>query len=69
MLTITESSPFVFGVLLSERLCPHNKVPGKVPDGPGDLVIEKLKYKYEKVNLVVKHSCMGENTVRARCCF
>uniref|UniRef100_A0A914GQ48 Uncharacterized protein n=1 Tax=Globodera rostochiensis TaxID=31243 RepID=A0A914GQ48_GLORO len=60
-LTMTESSTFVLGVVLRERLCPHNKVPGQVPNVTGDLVIEKLKYKYENVSLLVKHSCMGKN--------
>uniref|UniRef100_A0A914HCM7 Uncharacterized protein n=1 Tax=Globodera rostochiensis TaxID=31243 RepID=A0A914HCM7_GLORO len=47
------TSYFVFGVVLRERLCPHNKVPGTPPNNTGDLVIEELKYKYENVKLTV----------------
>uniref|UniRef100_A0A914HVD4 Uncharacterized protein n=1 Tax=Globodera rostochiensis TaxID=31243 RepID=A0A914HVD4_GLORO len=54
------TSYFVFGVVLRERLCPHNKVPEKVPNNTNDLVIEELKYKYENLKLTVEHKCMGE---------
>uniref|UniRef100_A0A914HN83 Uncharacterized protein n=1 Tax=Globodera rostochiensis TaxID=31243 RepID=A0A914HN83_GLORO len=57
------TSYFVFGVVLRERLCPHNKVPGTPPNNTGDLVIEELKYKYENVKLMVAHSCMGKKRV------
>uniref|UniRef100_A0A914IE14 Uncharacterized protein n=1 Tax=Globodera rostochiensis TaxID=31243 RepID=A0A914IE14_GLORO len=57
------TSYFVFGVVLRERLCPHNKVPGTPPNNTGDLVIEELKYKYENVKLTVAHSCMGKKLV------
>uniref|UniRef100_A0A914HVC8 Uncharacterized protein n=1 Tax=Globodera rostochiensis TaxID=31243 RepID=A0A914HVC8_GLORO len=53
---------FVFGVVLRERLCPHNKVPDKVPNNINDLVIQNLTYKYENVSLMVTHSCRGEET-------
>uniref|UniRef100_A0A914HU75 Uncharacterized protein n=1 Tax=Globodera rostochiensis TaxID=31243 RepID=A0A914HU75_GLORO len=54
------TSYFVFGVVLRERLCPQYKVPEKVPNNINDIVIEKLKYKYEDLKLVVEYKCVQE---------
>uniref|UniRef100_A0A183C895 Pollen Ole e 1 allergen and extensin family protein n=1 Tax=Globodera pallida TaxID=36090 RepID=A0A183C895_GLOPA len=57
---VNGTANFVFGVVLNERLCPQHKVSGKVANDTNDLVIQKLKYKYENLKLVVEHKCKGK---------